>query len=148
MGFQSTYPHGVRPWNRLTKRLHGMFQSTHPHGVRHESLPECDDSAGFNPRTRMGCDKDLNSFCVRYEVSIHAPAWGATSGLPLHISFDQFQSTHPHGVRRRTQRQAGRSVTVSIHAPAWGATSADQACLLLTVFQSTHPHGVRPPSSR
>ena len=125
--------------------------------------------ASFNPRTRVGCDAIIFGFGmvslvfqsthprgVRHsathvlsnvaEVSIHAPAWGATSctsskrsakasfnprtrvgcdlvNLMLHLPEALFQSTHPRGVRpgfTRHQRE-------------------------LTLFQSTHPRGVRRP---
>ena len=33
----------------------------------------------FNPRTRMGCDKVREVEVFEHLVSIHAPAWGATS---------------------------------------------------------------------
>ncbi|CFX74670.1 Uncharacterized [Syntrophomonas zehnderi OL-4] len=79
---------------------------------------------------------------------------------------DEFQSTHPHGVRRLHTWQASlyplvsihapargatsprglRSVrpSVSIHAPARGATSYKPAQAAGgKLFQSTHPHGVR-----
>ena len=56
-----------------------MFQSTHPRGVRQE----------------MRDAEEYESF-----VSIHAPAWGATSAT--------------HILSNVTE--------VSIHAPAWGAT--------------------------
>ena len=56
-------------------------------------------------------------------ISIHAPAWGATS------SFDtttpdgkKFQSTPPRGGRPDFRRIADWSLFISIHAPAWGAT--------------------------
>ena len=76
------------------------FQSTHPHGVRHasESTPK-----------------------PKVDVSIHAPAWGATriEVFPL------------------------RKAVVSIHAPAWGATKSMICLSIRMMFQSTHPHGVR-----
>ena len=77
-----------------------VFQSTHPHGVRQWRYTHTSETDSFNPRTRMGCD--LADLAVRHkgQVSIHAPAWGAT-----HQSTLSFQR-----------------VTVSIHAPAWGAT--------------------------
>jgi len=54
----------------------------------------------FNPRPRMGGDRDISLCLHPLFVSIHAPAWGATAeGSP--------------------QSLAGK---VSIHAPAWGAT--------------------------
>ena len=71
----------------------------------------------------MGCDflcEFLNPFQV---VSIHAPAWGATSGLLGATTLkSSFQSTHPHGVRLPLQFPAPSIPRVSIHAPAWGAT--------------------------
>jgi len=58
------------------------FQSTRPHGAR--------------PRFRTG------QFPFP-EVSIHAPAWGATfSNLRINSMPSLFQSTRPHGARPRT----------------------------------------------
>ena len=71
----------------------------------------------------MGCDVTCNAPVTLHDtVSIHAPAWGATS------------------------RPGGYSPIcyVSIHAPAWGATTSKRRRLLKTWFQSTHPRGVRP----
>ena len=48
----------------------------------------------------MGCDMIILNLYQKYLVSIHAPAWGATS-LLYNFSLVHF---------------------VSIHAPAWGAT--------------------------
>ena len=76
------------------------FQSTPPHGGRPVVDEECLE----------GC-----------EVSIHAPAWGATIGHSLHLYF----------------------LLVSIHAPAWGATSTSFSSFLAARFQSTPPHGGR-----
>ena len=64
----------------------GLFQSTHPHGVRH-------------------CSLYVISPC--FNISIHAPTWGATRALVAQ------QRQHP----------------ISIHAPTWGAT-----CLILSPF--------------
>ena len=60
------------------------------------------------------------------------------------MSEEQFQSTHPRGVRRRHAESLAPRYVISIHAPTWGATLAD----FLTSsspfrFQSTHPRGVR-----
>ena len=80
--FQSTHPRGVRLISSIaTLYSLTLFQSTHPRGVRHALRRHA--QTGEN-------------------VSIHAPAWGATAGR-----------TVPDG--------AGG---VSIHAPAWGATLA------------------------
>ena len=55
-------------------------------------------------------------------VSIHAPAWGATSAKRPSAPAIAFQSTHPHGVRLDNAASLVTACTVSIHAPAWGAT--------------------------
>ena len=62
------------------------------------------DLACFDPRARMGRDTRIEGWTCRHrEVSIHAPAWGAT---------------------RRHDGDDVIGATVSIHAPAWGATMA------------------------
>ena len=53
-----------------------------------------------------------------------------------------FQSTHPHGVRRNATIKASGGL-VSIHAPTWGATASLDSGTGGAKFQSTHPHGVR-----
>ena len=78
--FQSTHPHGVRLTARGCGRIADGFQSTHPHGVR---------------LIAMGVQEGDR------DVSIHAPARGATIG---------------HKACHLTDG-------VSIHAPARGATS-------------------------
>ena len=100
-----------------------LFQSTHPRGVRRYGHGRRRSVAGFNPRTRVGCDvyrdaakrgEDMfqsthprgvrrrisSPIPSRFPVSIHAPAWGATTAWEGMV-------------------QDG---DVSIHAPAWGAT--------------------------
>ena len=78
--FQSTHPRGVRRPGLLDKTPDDVFQSTHPRGVRHVKQ--------YIPEKLKG-------------VSIHAPARGATGGVPV-------PACH---------------ASVSIHAPARGATS-------------------------
>ena len=85
-----------------------------------------------------------------YTVSIHAPAWGATSqSFSFSLSAMRFQSTHPRGVRLCHDGQGRLLRGVSIHAPAWGATFQKASHLLSrSRFQSTHPRGVRRPFFR
>ena len=80
-----------------------------------------------------------------FEVSIHAPAWGATCVcVALLSSITKFQSTHPRGVRLNRSRAVNAYLAVSIHAPAWGATRVFIRCgPVVQKFQSTHPRGVR-----
>ena len=57
--------------------------------------------AGFNPRTRKGCDASSHSLFFLYAVSIHAPVKGATA----------------------LAASGKLSGDVSIHAPVKGATA-------------------------
>ena len=122
--FQSTHPRGVRPTFVDYDGILHLFQSTHPRGVR--------------PGARQK-DKKRGD-----QVSIHAPAWGATR-RPQHrkpyrsgfnprtrVGCDNVPSSHD-----RTQEP------VSIHAPAWGATLHKSVHGYSVAFQSTHPRGVR-----
>ena len=143
-----------------------MFQSTHPHGVRPLRGVSQKGWCCFNPRTHTGCDVRVERVSVEVGVSIHAPTRGATSKHSIFVNVkDEFQSTHPHGVRHHcitfglypmevSIHAPTRGATiivsffepsgnVSIHAPTRGATDASSVMLFEVVFQSTHPHGVR-----
>ena len=65
--------------------------------------------------------------------------------MGLRISYREFQSTHPSGVRPYPHRRPGRSRQISIHAPH--PSGVRRLSLAVTVsptsFQSTHPSGVR-----
>ena len=121
-----------------------MFQSTRPRGARLTgssagNLMEC-----FNPRAREGRDVAVGNSVWICQVSIHAPARGATVSSRLIVCL----------------------ALVSIHAPARGATAMaatskpdykcfnpraregrDPDCLLFhqfaALFQSTRPRGAR-----
>ena len=129
-GFQSTHPRGVRQlegadkFNASLVSIHApAWGATRGQGI---GAARC---TGFNPRTRVGCDQAIEhkfddeltfqsthprgvrreqhiGCCAQQHVSIHAPAWGATT------------APKDHDV----------PLLVSIHAPAWGATTA--ACTL------------------
>ena len=122
--FQSTHPHGVRPLSLhdasythcFNPRTHMgcddlahvgidrnlLFQSTHPHGVRLSIFGDTSSNTCFNPRTHMGCDRMRVTKCN----------WILCFNPRTHMGCDyqnyfrthhgeKFQSTHPHGVRRR-----------------------------------------------
>ena len=103
--FQSTHPSGVRRDRRSDGGARMRFQSTHPSGVRpagpnNTAAPESDfnprtpvgcDPSGrsraarpryFNPRTPVGCDSSTMTTIDGFEISIHAPQWGATWNRP------------------------------------------------------------------
>ncbi len=100
----------------------------------------------FNPRSRMGSDalaRELDAIreafqstlphgerraqrCFswrRHRVSIHAPAWGATTDafIPSPTSIVSIHAPAWGATRRVRWADVERSV--SIHAPAWGATT-------------------------
>ena len=54
------------------------FQSTLPHGERPYMNPLHTRKEDFNPRSRTGSDRELKSIQRFSKISIHAPARGAT----------------------------------------------------------------------
>ena len=56
------------------------------------------------------------------QVSIRAPAWGATSIHHSCVRRLRFQFALPRGERRTALRLIEAVEAVSIRAPAWGAT--------------------------
>ena len=106
----------------------------------------------FNPRARVGRDPHRRAagdgmgtvsihapawgatsinfdFATLSKVSIHAPAWGATAfSAPPSMSSSSFQSTRPRGARPADVLSRLLQFYVSIHAPAWGATRWCDCC--------------------
>jgi len=124
MPFQSTRPHGARPFCAHNCRQ-GLYVSIHAPAWGATCLPgqRGQRNSGFNPRARMGRDQ-LQQSCstLTDNVSIHAPAWGATGMGRFRKGWVRaFQSTRPHGAR-----QLQSSITFM-----WQS------------FQSTRPHGAR-----
>ncbi len=99
--FQLTRPRGARL--KVTSLLMVLysFQFTRPRGARLALKIYLRFAIGFNSRARVGRDAYQQAFLQWLDVSIHAPAWGAT--------------------KQCRGKRHGQSV--SIHAPAWGATS-------------------------
>ena len=100
-GFQSTRPRGARRLTAQNGLLLLWFQSTRPRGARRDAL-----------------DKYIKG----NQVSIHAPARGATFGHWLTSFY-----TTGFNPRAREGRDIGKDLSrslmsVSIHAPARGAT--------------------------
>jgi len=98
------------------------FQSTRPCGARRSIGISIFDQYRFNPRARVGRDKDSTAADKDDVVSIHAPVWGATL-------YPCPWPAWPLGFNPRAR--VGRDLaligiiccsSVSIHAPVWGAT--------------------------
>jgi len=83
--------------------------------------------ASFNPRARVGRDFRERHARAEEDVSIHAPAWGATFERRKFC-----QRTTCFNPRARVGRDSHDGLKlifdylVSIHAPAWGATYSIQ----------------------
>ena len=78
--------------------------------------------AYFNPRSREGSDQNLRwKISAATEISIHAPARGATGARTMETGI----------------------YIISIHAPARGATTHGEPGMATAKFQSTLPRGER-----
>ena len=113
-------PHGV-----TAEQLGALFQFTRPRGAR---LSAGVRSAGcgsrFNSRAREGRDDPLTLAALLENVSIHAPARGATRQTNPRGGCRGFNSRAREGRDKRAP-ESGRINGVSIHAPARGATPHD-----------------------
>ena len=120
--FQSTRPRGARLQQEGRIYRTGQFQSTRPRGARHLRAQNMALHLRFQSTRPRGARLDISDTATVREVSIHAPAGGAT-------------------VRNRQILPVGR---VSIHAPAGGATRPRAgSARSSTTFQSTRPRGAR-----
>ena len=136
-------------------------------GTTHSSFPIHHPYECFNPRSRTGNDPaPLHPYPLE-AVSIHVPARGTTWRKHTDTFATMFQSTFPHGERRKSVILMPIKNPVSIHVPARGTTSIlrrgkmhkegfnprsrtgndDNTMVFISVsflFQSTFPHGERP----
>ena len=121
--FQSTFPRGERRNLQHYVEQQIEFQSTFPRGERRFSARDSAQHKNFNPRSRVGNDRDDTGNESDDDISIHVPAWGTT-------------------------RQCGRRLQlpkISIHVPAWGTTeNSRKENDRSHRFQSTFPRGERP----
>ena len=85
--------------------------------------------SGFNSRTRKGCDDSSTAIFAVGTVSIHAPVKGATlcRGCLGH-GINRFNSRTRKGCDR-TYKYALYNTEVSIHAPVKGATATRKHAL-------------------
>ena len=99
-----------------------VFQSTRPRGARQTQVADKECTIG---------------------VSIHAPAWGATSSLSLRTTPSRSFNPRARVGRDRCLPSTPSGQRVSIHAPAWGATFLASDGDRQIKFQSTRPRGAR-----
>ena len=122
--------------------VHFEFQSTHPCGVRTACSRFQNIFRGFNPRTRVGCERQGRQRAAVYGVSIHAPVWGANTAPTTNNLLAMFQSTHPCGVRIRYLYVAKPFLGFNPRTRV-GCEHPIPAMPCHLTFQSTHPCGVR-----
>jgi len=120
--FQSTRPRGARRLKVSGRNRNGVFQSTRPRGARLS-----------NAITRL----------TTIQVSIHAPAWGATWCMPIPLGVSKFQSTRPRGARRRSWRILPAMRTFQSTRPRGARLGTGQLIITEGEFQSTRPRGAR-----
>ncbi len=144
--FQSTHPRGVRrakgtgyitfsknfnPRTREGCDRHNNFACPSITNFNPRTREGCDSKATFdlstlsyfNPRTREGCDSvgdGKGKYGITFQ-STHPRGVRLKSNIRLINTF-LFQSTHPRGVRLCWRRKRKIWDYISIHAPARGAT--------------------------
>ena len=166
--FQSTLPHGerpplyLRPLQAQAISIHApAWGATNP--LTYDANPQqisihapawgatarrCRDThrlCDFNPRSRMGSDAGGRAAGEHLaDISIHAPAWGATMCSTAFSITGIFQSTLPHGERRRSPARSGPSGTYFNPRSRMGSDKQSRDFISSSdVFQSTLPHGER-----
>ena len=165
--FQSTRPHGARPSRSTRRRKRSRFNPRARTGRDAASATHSPGPKGFNPRARTGRDLQRGERYYPTQVSIHAPARGATSCSRISVtrssSFNPRARTgrdrryrrldHAH-LRFNPRARTGRDhpcrpqpydATARFNPRA--RTGRDlpwrSACRLRMPFQSTRPHGAR-----
>ena len=91
----------------------------------------------------MGRDRGPVTEGNRREVSIHAPAWGATAVALLEFLIMLFQSTRPHGARLRGIESRPSSRAFQSTRPHGARPRSCSRNFFESMFQSTRPHGAR-----
>ena len=99
----------------------------------------------FNPRARVG--RDLHHLVARgtIDISIHAPAWGATHKMVAILRELRISIHAPAWGATSLHSPILSDLLISIHAPAWGATLNHFCFSVVNIFQSTRPRGARQP---
>ena len=126
--FQSTRPHGARLGLAMAQLKEYEFQSTRPHGARLVGEMVYPDS---------------------FDVSIHAPAWGATFKMETNeMTIFGFNPRARMGRDHRRRRMIGKHRLFQSTRPHGARLVIFLLLLMLFQFQSTRPHGARQKTQR
>ena len=72
----------------------------------------------------MGRDDVTDAYGLTRQISIHAPAWGATDRISREYPGDAISIHAPAWGATVESVLLPVKLKISIHAPAWGATAA------------------------
>ena len=104
----------------------------------------CPENVYFNPRSREGSDEDVTTKVDSLEISIHAPARGATDFSDFFKFFLRISIHAPARGATVDPFFGSLDHVISIHAPARGATFGTLRSIpAASLFQSTLPRGER-----
>ena len=124
--FQSTLPRRERHTRALICRFQKYFNPRSREGSDSSFRQNSNHNQHFNPRSREGSDLPVGFVCTFFNISIHAPAKGATPSRTEFFRVFRFQSTLPRRERLEVIRRSFPTLTISIHAPAKGATRVQE----------------------
>ena len=99
--------------------------------------------SSFNPRSHMGSDLNISCCKCYFNVSIHAPTWGATQITKDRVTDVKFQSTLPHGERRILHHFVIDKNEFQSTLPHGERQIIREFPGTIARFQSTLPHGER-----
>ena len=124
-----------------------LFQSTLPRRERHPAPLPSHPLQHFNPRSREGSDQRPQQAAAQgAEISIHAPAKGATSRImSIASTVSIFQSTLPRRERRGRSAHCGTSSTFQSTLPRRERLCTFAFAYFSFRFQSTLPRRERHP---
>ena len=127
-GFNSRSRVGSDPPARETPAKRRQFQFTLPRGERRRRRGRPGRrSRRFNSRSRVGSDRAQVATITYDQVSIHAPAWGATYKGRYRGRLSRSFNSRSRMGSDLVMASLSWALPVSIHAPAWGATASPQA---------------------
>ena len=101
------------------------------------------DKTNFNLCSPCGERRQRGRGHLQGNISTHAPARGATYDADGVITLDGFQSTLPHGERRRHRGHAGDVGDFNPRSPCGERLIALRILLQVSSFQSRSPYGER-----
>ena len=97
----------------------------------------------FNPRARVGRDRYVADNTDIDEVSIRAPAWGATGATLRWFGTVKFQSARPRGARQDRQVSLLVGHGFNPRARVGRDARAVSRAVSASLFQSARPRGAR-----